>query len=528
MEDFEKKKKYCEEVIANYSSNHPLYAEAYNNLGVLYDKQNDYENALKNYAKAVNVQPGYAIAHQNLGLLFLRHRQFNEALKQFNNVVQLDENAFVAHYHLGNLYLGKDKLEQAEEHYRAALAMNPEHSDTLSNLGVICLKKDQPQLAIDYFTKALAFDIEHQDARNNMAATFMQYDRYENAARHYRELLQQDPSNEEYHYNIGVAYMNLGHLKEAITHFEYVINKLSAGNNRYAASLNNLAAIYWRLEQKDKAKEFLLKALEIDSNNTISQYMLSALTQESDYSFAPEEYVKNLFDNYAVQYDQHLCQELQYQVPRQIKLMLEKYFLEKKLSTGFTFLGTESAPLPLEEYENEAQLNFPASKPLSKKPLSLSLDLGCGTGLSGEPLKQFSQVLWGVDISEKMLANAEKTKFYDKLYCDEILNFMKNTAEKFECICAAEVFEYVGDLEAVFKLAHDHLHPQGIFVFSIEITKEKTYFLQETARFAHNPDYIRLLAQNNSFKIIQQMPIIARMQNNQPLPACLFLLEANS
>lgn len=479
---WEKAKKRCEQVIEL----RPDYAEAYNNLAILYDKKNDYSNALINYAKAVNLQPDYITAHQNLGLFFLKHNKIDEAIIQFNNVLQLDPALLSAHYYLGNCYLGKNQLDLAKTHYQEVLALNAEHSDTLNNLGVISLKKDEPQLAIDYFTKALAFDIDHEDARNNLAATFMQYDRHENAAKHYRELLRHYPENTEYNYNIAVAYMNLGHLKEAIEHFEKVLKQLP----RHAASLNNLAAIYWRLEEKEKAKALLSYSLEIEPENQASRYLLSAATHQEDYEKAPADYIKNLFDNYAVQYDEHLCQELHYALPQKIRELLGRHVTNIKSDN--------------------------------------ILDLGCGTGLLGPHLKPHCHTLCGVDLSEKMLANAEKTGWYEQLFCDEIQHFLSHTSEKFELIAAAEVFEYFGDLNTIFATVAEHLKPQGLFVFSIELTHKKDFVLQETARFAHNPEYIQFLAEKNHLKILEQLPLSARLQNHQPLASCLFLLKVNS
>lgn len=478
------KKAYCEAMIAE----HPDNAEAHHQLAILCDREQDYPNALQHYAKAVNLQPDNVTMHYHLGLFFLKNNQWDEALTQFNNVIALGTEtltiALGAYYYSGNLYLAKEQLDLAEQHYTHVLTLNSAHSDTLSNMGVICLKRHQPQLAIDYFTKALAVDNDHEDARNNMAATFMQYDRYENAITHYRELLQKAPNNQEYHYNIAVAYMHMGHLSEAIEHFDWIVQH----DAHHAASLNNLAAIYWRLDQKDKAQDFLSRALAIEPNDAASRYMLSAMTHQTDFTAAPTEYVKNLFDNYAVQYDAHLCQQLQYQLPEKINTLL------------------------------------------SATHYASALDLGCGTGLVGQYLKLHATRLWGVDISEKMLANAKKTGYYDKIIQDDILHYFEQTSEHFDCICAAEVFEYFGDLDAVFQSVAAHLCPEGVFIFSIEVLDKalaikQSFFLQETARFAHYLDYITALAQKYHFNVLHQIPMTARLQNDQPLASCLFMLR---
>lgn len=500
MNDWKRAKERCEKIIAV----RPDYAEAYNNLAVLYDKQSDYANALKNYAKAVNLQPDYITAHHNLGLFFLKHEMFNEALIQFKNVIALNPDMLSAHYHLGNLYLGKNQLDLAEEHYQYVLTLQGEHSEVLSNLGVIELKKENPQLAIDYFGKSLAFDNNNQEARNNLAGTFMLHDRYENAITHYLELLTIEPNNREYHYNIAVAYMQLGHLNEAMVHFETVIEN----HPDHAASLNNLAAIFWRLGDPRKAENFFMRALAVEPENTTSRYMLTALRSKNDPTNAnseyqehgaPADYVKNLFDNYAVQYDAHLCGQLQYQLPAKIGELLREYF----------FIHDDRRVVANIQGE--------------------CLDLGCGTGLVGQYLKSYYAQLIGVDLSEKMLKNAEKTGFYDQLFCDEILHFFQDfshsTKQSWDCICAAEVFEYLGVLKAIFQEISEHLKPQGLFIFSIEITEHADFLLQDTARFAHNPTYIHQLAKENGLKLLHEIPMTARLQNHEPLSSCLFFLE---
>jgi tetratricopeptide (TPR) repeat protein len=45
----------------------PAYAEAHNNLGVVYHKLKLYENAIDSYRKAIKINPDFADAHLNMG-----------------------------------------------------------------------------------------------------------------------------------------------------------------------------------------------------------------------------------------------------------------------------------------------------------------------------------------------------------------------------------------------------------------------------------------------------------------------------
>ena len=46
----------------------PAYAEAHNNLGVVYHKLKLYDNAMDSYKEAIKIKPDFADAHLNMGL----------------------------------------------------------------------------------------------------------------------------------------------------------------------------------------------------------------------------------------------------------------------------------------------------------------------------------------------------------------------------------------------------------------------------------------------------------------------------
>lgn len=65
-------------------------AKYYNNKGVDFDKSKKYEEALKYYDKAININPEYANAYYNKGLVYLYDQgKYEEAIKCFDKVIQL-------------------------------------------------------------------------------------------------------------------------------------------------------------------------------------------------------------------------------------------------------------------------------------------------------------------------------------------------------------------------------------------------------------------------------------------------------
>jgi predicted TPR repeat methyltransferase len=449
-----------------------------------YEHRGEIQRALEHYQAALHQAPDYIDAHHNLGQLFLKTNHPDAATKQFNNVLALNPQHANAHFYLGVAYLMQEQLAQAKSEFETMLENNPEHTDAITNLGVIALKQEQPQQAITHFTEALAFDETHESARNNLAATFMHHNRFENARTHYISLLETYPANLEYLYNAGVAEMTLGHLDTARTHFNNVLNQ----DPNHHASLTNLASIASRLDQSHDAMVYLKRAHAANPHDTSSRFMLDALTQETVQREASPEYTKNLFDNYALYYEQHMVETLAYHVPKHIARVLHR---------------------------------------LVPQPVARALDLGCGTGLSGVVLRDLSAHLTGVDLSPNMLNVAREKTIYDELIEADINAYLNQTSTHYNLITAADVLPYLGCLDSLFASITASLEPHGLFLLTHEISTDTDWTLQTTARFAHHPTYLLRLAKQHNLSILHQTSLIARKHNDDDLPVMFYALQSN-
>ncbi len=407
--------------------------------------------------------------------------QDNPAVHALLHQISHTKSALNKLFYQGVLALLQEDLDAAETHFLDVLSEDRTHAEARTNLGVIALKKNKPQQAIMYFSEALGFDETHENARNNLAATFIHHNRFENARTHYQVLLKAHPDNAEYHYNAGVAEMALGHLDEARTHFKAILKQ----NPNHGASLTNLASIASRLQQTTDAIHYLKRAKAANPNDTSSAFMLDALTEKTPMREASNDYTQNLFDNYALHYEKHLCDTLDYKLPQYIAKYLHQHMPDISPHT---------------------------------------LDLGCGTGLTGSVLREVSQQLTGVDLSSKMLFEAEQKDIYDQLVHLDALQFLSQNNQQFSLITAADVLPYLGELDTLFKLTKSALTSSGRFIFSTEISHSTDWILQKTARFAHHPDYIQALATKYHFKIIHQASCSVRKQKNQDLPTALYVL----
>lgn len=466
----------------------PDYAEAHHNLGILYYKTQQRDEALQCFAKAVQINPEYVDAHYSLGLLFLSKQQLDAAFTEFNNVIKLYPGHLSAQYQLGNLYLQRQELTQALKHYQEVLKFLPEHLEALNNIGVILFQQGRDEEALQYFYRVVTLEPKHQQARHNMAAILMKLYRFAEALEQYQQLVDMQPDDIEAHYNLGVALYELNQFEAAINENLWVIEHAPY----YIASYINLGAAYMKKADLPQALHYYQKVLALQPDNASVNYLVAALTGGKQPQQAPEIYIKQLFDQYAVHYDQHITQTLKYNVPQQIHEILQ---------------NVSSAPL---------------------QNLSI-LDLGCGTGLSGAAFKSVAKQLVGVDLSAKMLNFARTKEIYDELIEGDLVAVLNNLKNKFDLIISSDTLVYLGDLQPLLSACRKVLNQNGTIAFSTELlADDKDYVLQKTGRYAHNPKYIYDLAEQLGYSIVTQQQVVLRIQEDQPCPGIITVLKIKS
>jgi len=216
--------------------------------------------------------------------------------------------------------------------------------------------------------------------------------------------------------------------------------------------------------------------------------MLNALTGHTSTE-PPEEYVKNLFDDYAERFDDSLIKQLGYKLPFLMKDLILK--LDPK-----------------------------------RKTFEKVIDLGCGTGLTGKELRDISDNLTGIDISNNMITKTRELNVYDHLIAGDIVDILSSSKEKYNLFIALDVFIYIGELTKIFKTVRKCCNKNALFIFSIETQEEDGYSLLKTARYSHSENYI-LKTASNGFKLIDSQEVKLRKEKEGWIDGKIIILQAS-
>ena len=116
-------------------SKSPLHARARNNLGLLLQGSERWEEAGAHYREALRIKPHYTGAHINLGIVLQRLGRLEEAVTHFQNALRIDPNHVKAHSAWGATLAKYGRFEEAVTHYQEALRIKPDFAAAHNNLG---------------------------------------------------------------------------------------------------------------------------------------------------------------------------------------------------------------------------------------------------------------------------------------------------------------------------------------------------------------------------------------------------------
>lgn len=91
----------------------PNFAEAYNNRGIAYRKEGDYDHAIDDYTKAIELKPDFAKAYNNRGNAYSDKGDYTRAIADYTKAIKLKPDFASAHNNRGTAYLKKGDYTRA-------------------------------------------------------------------------------------------------------------------------------------------------------------------------------------------------------------------------------------------------------------------------------------------------------------------------------------------------------------------------------------------------------------------------------
>jgi Flp pilus assembly protein TadD len=140
----------------------------YNNLGQRLQAQGQYDKAIEQFKKALEINPNFPGALNNIGVCYGKIKQYDLAEEAFKKVVSLKKTDVYAMNNLAILYMETGRLEDAARYAEMAVSTEPNYSNGHLSLGSIYATQGDLDRAEKEFMRALELDPASRSAKANL------------------------------------------------------------------------------------------------------------------------------------------------------------------------------------------------------------------------------------------------------------------------------------------------------------------------------------------------------------------------
>ena len=214
--------------------------------------------------------------HSDLAVEAMKRNQYDVAVQEWKKALELApyEPSVYNDFGLSLMHLGK--LDEAIAHYRKALALEPKYSEACNNLGEALAGKGDNKEALVQFEKSVQLDSGSGIIQGNLGLALALSGQIDNAIVHLKKAALLCPDSAVVHRNLGHTLMKKQNFHEAGFHLEEAV-RLSAGNDPLALFL--LGQVYSKMGRSSEAIQMEKQALTIATDEKDSE-LISAINTE--------------------------------------------------------------------------------------------------------------------------------------------------------------------------------------------------------------------------------------------------------
>ncbi len=226
-------KKIREQFLDDYS---------FTRAGDAFFRYGDADGAIREYGKALELNPKNAWVHRRLGfLLYNAKGRLDEGMSHLRTALALDPRDPRTHHDLGMALLHRGEFDSAIEHLSIAVQGMPEGFDVQYSpvrmrfsLGWALLAQGRPQEAKPYLSQAVALDPNHAEAHYGLAVALAELGNPLESAAHFIAAMKLRPSvdtSPTLHHLLADYYLQGRAFREALAHEERALVLAQAVDN---------------------------------------------------------------------------------------------------------------------------------------------------------------------------------------------------------------------------------------------------------------------------------------------------------
>jgi len=147
----------------------PNSARLHNKIGINELQMARFNEARKDFERAIKYDRQFADAYNNLGVIFYLEKKYGKAIKRYEDAIKLRQDSASFYSNLGAAYFSRKEFEKASLAYNQALRIDPDIFERTSHTGVQAQMSSPGDRAHFYYVLAKLY------AKSGIADRSLQY-----------------------------------------------------------------------------------------------------------------------------------------------------------------------------------------------------------------------------------------------------------------------------------------------------------------------------------------------------------------
>lgn len=201
----------------------PTLIAGYIKRGNLYADRGDLNRAIADYSEAARIDPKSSLAYLNRGLAHAKQGAFDKVIADTSQAIELEPKLASAYFIRGAAYANRGERHRAIAEFTLAIRLDPKNPLAHNDRGLAFADQGEYDRAIADYTAALRLDPRLTLAYVNRGIAFRAKKNADRAIAEFSKALRLEPRNVPAYFNRGLAFLDKPDFDRAALDFERVL-----------------------------------------------------------------------------------------------------------------------------------------------------------------------------------------------------------------------------------------------------------------------------------------------------------------
>jgi tetratricopeptide (TPR) repeat protein len=237
----------------------PKSAWIFAHRGSTYKRMGCYDDALRDLSHSIELDSTYIYAYGQRADTYREMERYDDAFNDYGRALELDPNDAFYIYELGYTRQVMGNNTAALMEYKRAVEVSPDYAPAIAFCGHIHYKMGRYDDALKEFNRAIELESEDPFSLNGRGLTYLSMKHYAEAIKDFNRTIEVKPNYSYAIFQRGVAYQQMGRYEEALKDFNRLID---VKPDNYTA-LGRIGQIYLLMKYHDKALSMYTHLIEV-------------------------------------------------------------------------------------------------------------------------------------------------------------------------------------------------------------------------------------------------------------------------